>query len=153
MRRVVITGAGSINALGRSVEETFVGLREGRCGISDLAFRDVERLSIRIGGQIHGYDETAHFSRSEIALYDRITQFALLCSDEAIKDSGLDLDACDRTRVGAIVGSGIGGLDTTEKQVLVLHNRGVRRVSPFLVPMMMINAAASTIYSRALAPR
>ena len=67
MRRVVITGAGTINALGQTVDETLAAMREGRCGISELDIRDVERLSVRIGGQIKGYDEHAHFNRQQIA--------------------------------------------------------------------------------------
>jgi len=73
LKRVVITGAGTINAIGQSVPETFEAMREGRCGIGPLAFRDVERLAIQIGGQVRGYDEVAHFNRQQIALYDRFT--------------------------------------------------------------------------------
>ena len=72
MSRVVITGAGTINPLGRSVPETLEGMREGRCGIGPLDIRDVDRLSVKIGGQVQDYDEHAHFNRQQIALYDRL---------------------------------------------------------------------------------
>ena len=90
MKRVVITGAGTINALGHNVPDTLAAMREGRCGIGELDFRDVERLSIRIGGQVTGYDAEARFNRQQLALYDRFTQFTLIAADEAIAQSGLE---------------------------------------------------------------
>ncbi|MEE3070052.1 MAG: beta-ketoacyl synthase N-terminal-like domain-containing protein, partial [Pseudomonadota bacterium] len=89
MRRVVITGAGTINALGRDVATTLEAMREGRCGISDLKMRDLERLAIRIGGQVHDYVPEDRWNRQQIALYDRFTQFALIAAEEAIQQSGL----------------------------------------------------------------
>ena len=89
MKRVVITGAGTINALGASVPETFEAMREGRCGIRERDVRDRDRLSIQSGGQVTDYDEHAHFNRQQIALYDRFTQFTLLAAKEAIGQSGL----------------------------------------------------------------
>ncbi len=98
MRRVVITGQGTINPLGRSVPETLEAMREGRCGIGPLEFRDVDRLSIRIGGQVRGYEPEAHFNRQQISLYDRFTQFTLLevgcqgpswCHHDALAVDGL----------------------------------------------------------------
>ena len=90
MHRVAITGAGSINPIGHSVSETFEAMREGRCGIGELDIRDVERLSIRIGGQVKGYDPDERFNRQQQALYDRFTQFTLIAAEEAIRQSGLE---------------------------------------------------------------
>ena len=90
MKRVVITGAGTINALGVNVEETLEAMREGRCGIGELEFRDVERLAIRIGGQVKGYEPDEHFNRQQLSLYDRFTQFTLLAAREAIGQAGLE---------------------------------------------------------------
>lgn len=89
MRRVVITGQGTINALGVNVAQTLEAFREGRCGISELDIRDVDRLSIRIAGQVKDYDPEAAFNRQQISLYDRFTQFTLIAAREAIAQSGL----------------------------------------------------------------
>ncbi|MEM9198402.1 MAG: beta-ketoacyl-[acyl-carrier-protein] synthase family protein [Pseudomonadota bacterium] len=145
MRRVVITGAGSINALGRSVDETFSAMRAGTCGIGPLAFRDVERLSIKIGGQIHGYDETAHFSRSEIAILDRFTQYAMLAAREAMAQSGFSVDEAMAARVGVILGTSGGGLHTQDESYRLVYEEGKNRVHPFIIPRLMNNAAASHI--------
>ena len=80
MKRVAITGAGTINALGHSVPETLSAMAEGRCGIGPLKFRDVERLQVQIGALVQGYVEEDHWSRQQIALYDRFTQFALIAA-------------------------------------------------------------------------
>jgi len=100
MRRVVITGQGAISALGRSAVETVASMREGKSGISELDFRDVDRLTIKIGGQIHGYDPETHFERQQIALYDRFTQFALIAAQEAVSQSGLSFDDALAERTG-----------------------------------------------------
>ena len=89
MKRVVITGAGTINALGHSVKETFEAMREGRCGIAPVMFRDVERLSIQIGGQVRNFTPEEVFNRQQLVLYDRFTQFSLLAAKEALEQSGL----------------------------------------------------------------
>ena len=91
-KRVVITGSGTINALGHTVPETMAAFREGRCGITELEIRDVDRLSVKIGGQVHDWDPEAHFNRQQIALYDRFTQFTLLAAKEAITQSGLTFE-------------------------------------------------------------
>ncbi|HEU0221276.1 MAG TPA: beta-ketoacyl-[acyl-carrier-protein] synthase family protein [Paracoccaceae bacterium] len=145
MRRVVITGAGSINALGRTASETCAAMREGRSGIAALEFRDVERLAIRIGGQIKGYREEEHFSRSEIALLDRFTQFALLSAREAMAQSGLEITEALGHRAGVVVGTSGGGLHTQDENYRLVYEEGKNRVHPFIVPRLMNNAAASQI--------
>ena len=92
MRRVVITGAGTVNALAQDVEGTLKAFREGRCGIDELDIRDVDRLSIRIGGQVKDWDAEAHFNRQQIVLYDRFTQFTLISAKQAVAQSGLNFD-------------------------------------------------------------
>ena len=89
MKRVVITGAGTINALGHDVPETLEAMREGRCGIGPLEFRDVDRLSIAIGGQVKGFEAEGRFNRQQMTLYDRFTQFTLVAAKEAIGQAGL----------------------------------------------------------------
>ncbi|MGE0708922.1 MAG: beta-ketoacyl-ACP synthase II [Planctomycetota bacterium] len=148
MRRVVITGMGAVSPFGLGVPALWEGVKAGKSAIGPITLFDTADFPVHFGGEVRGFDPNAHFDRKEVRHLDRVTQFALLCADEARADAGLDLDSVDRTRVGAIVGSGIGGLDTTEQQVLTLHQRGVRKVSPHLVPMMMINAPSGQVAIR-----
>jgi nodulation protein E len=143
MKRVAITGAGTINALGLNVAETLAAMREGRCGIGPLEIRDVERLAVRIGGQVRGYDEHAHFNRQQIALYDRFTQFALLAAAEAIDQSGLDFSGELGLRAGVVLGTSGGGLSTQDENYRAVYEEGKNRVHPFIVPRLMNNAATS----------
>ncbi len=144
-RRVVVTGLGALSPFGLGVPALWEGVRAGKSGIAPITLFDTADFPVKIAGEVKGFEPEAHFEKKEVRHLDRVTQFAMVCAEEARKDAGLDLDATDRTRVGAIIGSGIGGLDTTEQQVLTLHQRGVRRVSPFLVPMMMINAPSGQV--------
>ena len=145
MRRVAITGAGTINALGHSVPETLEAMREGRLGIGELDIRDVDRLSVKIGGQVRGYDEHAHFNRQQIALYDRFTQFALLAAGQAIAQSGLDFTGELAARSGVVLGTSGGGLSTQDENYRAVYEAGKNRVHPFVVPKLMNNAAASHV--------
>ena len=146
MRRVVITGAGTVNALAQDVPGTFAAFREGRCGIGPLEFRDVERLSIRIGAQIHDWDPEAHFNRQELALYDRFTQFALASARQAVAQSGLQFrDDRLAYRAGVVLGTAAGGMTTWDENYRTVFEEGKNRVHPFVVPKLMNNAAASHI--------
>ncbi|MEI4470073.1 beta-ketoacyl-[acyl-carrier-protein] synthase family protein [Frigidibacter sp. MR17.24] len=145
MARVVITGAGTINALGHDVASTFEGFREGRCGIGPLAFRDVDRLSIRIGGQVTGYDPEARFNRQQIALYDRFTQFALIAARQAIEQSGLSFSGNLGYETGVVLGTAAGGMNTWDDNYRLVYEEGKNRVHPFVVPKLMNNAAASHV--------
>lgn len=145
MKRVVITGAGTISALGASVPETWEAMREGRCGIGALDIRDVERLSIRIGGQVTGYDAQAHFNRQQISLYDRYTQFALLAAREAIGQAGLTFTGDLAASTGVVLGTSGGGLTTQDENYRTVYEEGKNRVHPFVVPKLMNNAAAAHI--------
>jgi nodulation protein E len=145
MKRVVITGAGTINALGHSVPATLEAMREGRCGIGPLAFRDVERLSIRIGGQVMGYDPETEFNRQQIALYDRFTQFTLLAAREAVAQSGLEFHGELSARAGVVLGTAGGGVQTWDENYRAVYEEGKNRVHPFVVPKLMNNAAASHV--------
>ncbi|MBE9638075.1 beta-ketoacyl-ACP synthase II [Salipiger mangrovisoli] len=145
MKRVVITGAGTINALGRGVPATFEAMREGRCGIGELEFRDVERLAIRIGGQVKGYEPEETFNRQQLALYDRFTQFALIAAREAIAQSGLEFHGDMADRSGVVLGTSGGGLTTQDENYRSVYEEGKNRVHPFVVPKLMNNAAASHV--------
>lgn len=143
MKRVVITGAGTINALGHNVEDTFAAMKEGRCGIGPLEMRDVDRLTIKIGGQVHGFEAEARFNRQQIALYDRFTQFALVAARQAIKQSGLEFSGEMAAKSGVVLGTSGGGMQTLDENYRSVYEDGKNRVHPFVVPKLMNNAAAS----------
>ncbi|WP_306116366.1 MULTISPECIES: beta-ketoacyl synthase [unclassified Roseovarius] len=145
MKRVVITGAGTINALGHTVPDTLEAMREGRCGIGELSFRDVERLSIRIGGQVTGYDAETRFNRQQLALYDRFTQFTLIAAQEAIAQSGLEFSGALAAKSGVVMGNSGGGMTTLDENYRSVYEDGKNRVHPFVVPKLMNNAAAGHI--------
>ena len=145
MHRVVITGAGTINPLGHSVPATFEAMREGRCGIAELDIRDVDRLSIKIGGQVKGYDPDAQFNRQQQALYDRFTQFTLIAAREAIEQSGLEFAGALAAEAGVVLGTSGGGLTTQDENYRAVYEEGKNRVHPFIVPKLMNNSAASHV--------
>ena len=145
MKRVVITGAGTINALGHDVPETLAAMRNGVCGIGALEFRDVERLSIQIGGQIKGFEAEGHFNRQQMTLYDRFTQFTLMAAREAIRQSGLEFSGELANRAGVVLGTAGGGVSTWDDNYRAVYEEGKNRVHPFVVPKLMMNAAASHV--------
>ncbi len=118
-------------------------MREGRCGIGDLDFPDVDRLSIRIGAQVKSYDAETDFNRQQLALYDRFTQFTLIAAREAIAQSGLTFDDELSVRTGAVLGNSGGGMTTLDANYRSVYEDGKNRVHPFVVPKLMNNAAAS----------
>lgn len=145
MNRVVITGAGTINALGATVPQTLEAMREGRLGIGALDFRDVERLSIKIGGQVHGFDAEAHFDRQKLGLYDRFTQFTLIAAREAVAQSGLTYSDELAETSGVVLGTAAGGMNTWDDNFRSVYEEGKNRVHPFVVPKLMTNAATSHV--------
>ena len=145
MKRVVITGAGTINALAHDVKGTLAAFREGRCGIGQLEIRDRDRLSIQIGGQVHNWNPDSHFNRQQIVLYDKFTQFTLLAAKEAIGQSGLNFDGHLGYDTGVVLGTAAGGVNTWDENYRTVYEEGKNRVHPFVVPKLMNNAAASHI--------
>lgn len=145
LRRVVITGAGTVNALGLDVPTTLEALREGRCGITQLNFRDVDRLIIQIGAQIHDWQPETWFNRQQILLYDKFTQFTLLAAKEAVAQSGLTFHGDLGLHSGVVLGTAGGGLNTWDENYRVVYEEGKNRVHPFVVPKLMNNAAASHV--------
>lgn len=145
MKRVVITGAGTINALGHNVPQTLEAMREGRCGIGPLDFRDVDRLAIKIGGQVHDFNADSEFNRQQMSLYDRFTQFTLLAAKEAIGQSGLTFTGDLAATSGVVLGTAGGGVSTWDDNYRAVYEEGKNRVHPFVVPKLMNNAAASHV--------
>jgi nodulation protein E len=144
-RRVVITGTGTINALGHGVAATQAAMREGRCAIGGLKLRDLDRLSIRIGAQVQGYDETEHFTRGQIALLDRSTQFAILAAREAMAQAGLEIGEALAPRAGTVMGCAMGGHSTQDDNYRAVYEDRKDRVHPFIVPRLMSNAAPAQL--------
>ena len=142
-RRVVITGAGTINALGANVAETQAAMADGRCAIGPMDFPDIDRLSIKIGAQVKDYRAEEHFNRQQIVLYDRFTQFALLAAAEAVAQSGLRFEGDLSERSGVVLGTAAGGVQTWDENYRTVYEEGRNRVHPFVVPKLMNNAAAS----------
>ena len=145
MRRVVITGAGTVNALARDVEGTYAAFAEGRCGIAELDIRDKDRLSIQIGGQVRGWDAEALFTRQQITLYDRFTQFTLTAAGQAIAQSGLIFEGDLGDDCGVVLGTAAGGVSTLDDSYRAVYADGKNRVHPFVVPRLMNSAAASHV--------
>lgn len=145
MKRVVITGAGTINSLGHDVPQTLEAMREGRCGIGPLEFRDVDRLAIKIGGQVKGFSADLVFNRQQMSLYDRFTQFTLLAAKEAIAQSGLSFTGDLAATSGVVLGTAGGGVSTWDDNYRAVYEEGKNRVHPFVVPKLMNNAAASHV--------
>jgi nodulation protein E len=120
-------------------------MQEGKCGIGPLKFRDVDRLSIKIGAQIKGYTETDYFNRQELVLYDRVTQFAILAARQAVNESGLIFDGELSENSGVLLGTAAGGMNTWEDNYRAVFESGKNRVHPFVVPKLMNNAATSHV--------
>ena len=141
MRRVVVTGIGTVNALAQDVPGTFAAFRAGRSGIGPLTFRDHDRLGIKIGAEVRGWDPAAHFPKASLPLYDRVTQYALLAGAEAVRMAGLPSGL--GIRGGVILGTAAGGIGTWEDSYRAVFQDGKSRVSPLTVPRLMQNAPAS----------
>jgi len=144
-RRVVVTGMGVISPVGHNVAETWQALLAGKNGIDRITLFDTTGFTTKIAGEVKNFDPLQYFDRKEVRRLDRFSQFALVAAEEALKDSGLDLEKEDRDRIGVIVGSGIGGMLSFEDEHTKLVTKGPTRMSPFFIPMMIIDIAAGHI--------
>ena len=145
MRRVVVTGMGVVSALGETAAKHCAGLSEGRNGIRDLDITDIDRLSVKIGGQAASYAGEELFSRSELALYDRCTQMAITASQEAVEAAGLELGDEERLRAATVIGTALTGMGTVDDAYRTVFQDGKNRVHPFVVPRLMASAPCSHI--------
>lgn len=145
-RRVVVTGIGTINPLGHSIEEFFTNLENGVSAAAPITRFDAEKFKTKFACEVKDYDYTKYFDRKEVRLYDLYTQFALIAADQAVADAGIDLDTIDKEGVGVIWGSGIGGLETFFQEVKGFVEGGnTPRFSPFFIPKMIADIAAGHI--------
>ncbi|HQK94678.1 MAG TPA: beta-ketoacyl-ACP synthase II [Armatimonadota bacterium] len=142
MHRVVITGMGCVTPIGIGVAETWESLLAGRSGIDHISSFDASKYSVRIAGEVKNFDPTAFLDRKAARRLDRFVQLAHAAAAEAIEASRLPINDATRARIGVIIGSGIGGMNTLEREHAALLERGPDRVSPFFIPMMISNMAA-----------
>ena len=147
-RRVVITGMGAVTPLGNSLEETWQGVREGRCGIGPITAWDASGMKVQLAAEIRGLDVTAHIPKGEARKMARFTQLGLIAATEAFRQSGITPENTNLNRCGVMVSSGIGGLPVIEEE----HGKGLQkgwdRISPHFIPMSITNMAAGTIAIR-----
>lgn len=145
MERVVITGMGAITPLGNNVDTFWERLVRGDSGISSIDAFDTTRFKVKIAGVVRNFDAKEQLGLKEARRMDRFSQFAMAAANQALEDSGIDLERINKERLGVYVGSGIGGIQTLMDQHDLLSSRGPDRVSPTLVPMMISNMAAALI--------
>lgn len=142
-RRVVVTGVGVVTPLGQQLETFWSNLLAGACGIDKISSFDASGFDCQIAAEIKDFNPGAAFpSPKELKRTDRFSQFAVCAGYNALLDSGMDLEKLNRDEIGAFIGSGIGGLRTTGEQHLVLLERGPKRISPFMIPMLILNIAS-----------
>jgi len=143
--RVFVTGTGVVSPLGNNTREFWENLIAGKSGAGPITRFDASGFSTRFACEVKGFATEGVIDRKDVKRMDRFVQFAVVATHEAIQSSGLDLNAIDRDRVGVILGSGIGGMETFETQHTVLKERGPGRVSPFFIPMMISDMAAGQV--------
>ena len=144
-RRVVITGLGLVTPLGLDHVSTWQGLLEGRNGVVPISKFDTEGFSSRIGGEVRGFDPTDYVARKEARKMDTFCHYAIAAAREALDDAAFTIDASNADDVGVYIGSGIGGLALLEKTHRAVLERGVRRISPFFIPGMILNLATGNV--------
>ncbi|MCX6340385.1 MAG: beta-ketoacyl-ACP synthase II [Candidatus Aureabacteria bacterium] len=145
MRRVVITGVGALAPNGNSAQEMWESLCKGRSGIARISSFDPSLFPTQIGGEVKGFDPKVWINPKEARRMDRFVQFAVVVAKMAVDNAGLDLRKEDLLRIGVVVGSGIGGISTIEEQHTLMVTKGPQRISPFFIPMLIVNMAPGMI--------
>lgn len=143
--RVVVTGMSVISPVGTGLEDFWSNLAAGRSGVGPVTRFNAEGYSTRIAAEVKGFVPEEYIDKKDARRMDRFTQFAMAAAKLAIADAAIDFDTVNRDRVGVILGSGIGGLETLEEQHKVLMSRGPGRISPFFIPMMIVNMGAAQV--------
>ncbi|MFH1926570.1 MAG: beta-ketoacyl synthase N-terminal-like domain-containing protein, partial [Chloroflexota bacterium] len=149
-RRVVVTGMGTLSPVGNDVPTTWRAIIEGHSGITHITRFDAVKLDLKthIAAEVKDFDPRDHFGPKECRRMDLFVQYALVAAAEAIQDAAIESAVVDPYRAGVLVGSGIGGISTVLSQARVMETRGPGRVSPFFIPMMLIDMAAGEIAIR-----
>jgi len=141
LHRVVVTGLGAITPIGNTVEEYLAGLTAGTNGVASISLFDASSHACRFAAEVKNFDPKGILEPKESKRWDRFSKFGVIAAKQALKDSGLVINETNSSRIGVIIGSGVGGLLTMESQAHVLADKGPGRVSPFTVPMMIPNMA------------
>jgi 3-oxoacyl-[acyl-carrier-protein] synthase II len=144
-RRVVVTGMGCISPIGNDVNSLWGNVLAGKSGVGMITHYDTSQFKTKIAAQVKDFDATELFGKVEARRMDRFSQFAVAAAQQALTDSGLNVDDANRDRTGVVIGTGIGGLGTLFEQMKVYYDRGPSRVSPFTVPMMLPDTGAGMI--------
>lgn len=144
-KRIVITGLGTVSPLGLDVESTWQAAIKGKSGAGRISHFDPSEFKNQIAAEVKGFDPKEHFEHRDARRMDRVSQFAVVAARQAVEDSQLEITDENRARIGAVVGSAIGGLGIIQKQMAVYHESGPRRISPFLVPMMLVDTPGGMI--------
>ena len=139
MRRVVVTGLGMVCPIGNDVKTSWENALAGKNGIGPITRFDASGMGCQIAGEVKDFNVEEYLPAKEARRYDRYVHYGVAAGTQAIRDAGLDLEKEDRTRIGCSIGSGIGGLGMICDNYLALHERGARRVSPFMIPGTIIN--------------
>ncbi|WP_374958112.1 beta-ketoacyl-ACP synthase II [Gilvibacter sp.] len=146
LKRVVVTGLGALTPIGSNIQEYWDGLSNGKSGCAPITYFDTEKFKTKFACELKNYNPQDHFDRKEARKLDRFAQYALVSSDEAIKDAGINLDEVDKFRVGVIWGAGIGGLQTFQDEVInYAEGDGTPRFNPFFIPKMIADIAPGNI--------
>lgn len=145
LKRVVVTGLGTISPLGNNVEDTWKALLEGKSGAGPVTLVDASTFKTQFACEVKGFDPNAHFDRKQARTYDRYCMFGLVAAEEAVNDAGLDPEKLDCNRVGVVFGAGIGGLKTFEEETMAYDPERGPRFSPFFIPKMIADIAAGHI--------
>ncbi|MDC7996959.1 beta-ketoacyl-ACP synthase II [Gilvibacter sediminis] len=146
LKRVVVTGLGALTPIGSNIQEYWDGLSNGKSGCAPITYFDTEKFKTKFACELKNYNPQDHFDRKEARKLDRFAQYALVSSDEAIKDAGINLEAVDKFRVGVIWGAGIGGLQTFQDEVInYAEGDGTPRFNPFFIPKMIADIAPGNI--------
>ncbi|MEO0234762.1 MAG: beta-ketoacyl-ACP synthase II [candidate division WOR-3 bacterium] len=148
MKRVVITGIGIISSIGNNLDEFAKNLFAGKSGISSITRFDTTNFASKIAGEVKNFNPEFVINKKELRRMDRVTQYAIYTTDEALKNSKLELDKIDTDRAGVIIATGIGGVETWENQHSIFLKEGVERLSPFFVPMMIVNSSSGNVAIR-----
>jgi len=144
-KRVVVTGLGVVSPLGIGMRTFWSNLTAGVSGVARITRFNPEGYTTQIAAEVKDFEPTRFFEKKEARRLDRFTQFALVAVKEALADAGLEFENINRDRIGVILGTGIGGIETLEEQHKILLSRGPERISPFFIPMMIANMAAGQI--------
>jgi 3-oxoacyl-[acyl-carrier-protein] synthase II len=144
-RRVVVTGYGVVSPLGNTVQAFWANIKEGKSGIKKINSEDFNNISTQIAGYITDFDAAQYLDKKELGKYDLFVQYAVAAAQQALEQANLDIQNVNKERLGVYIGSGIGGINTTLDNHKALIERGPRKVSPFMVPMMISNMASGVI--------